>query len=75
MSRNGPALFQKIPFQQTRVYPYFLGEGRARPTPKMGAPDPENPLFLGLSVLRGGLGPDHGIGVDPETVTSFADAE
>ena len=41
----------------------------------MGAPDPENPLFLGFSVLRGGLrpwsrkGPDHGVGVDPETVT------
>ena len=40
----------------------------------MGAPDPENPLFLGFSVLRGGLrpcsrkGPDHGVGVDPETV-------
>ena len=39
----------------------------------MGAPDPENPLFLGFSVLRGGLrpwsrkGPDHGGGVDPET--------
>ena len=36
----------------------------------MGAPDPENPLFLGFSVLRGGLrpwsqkGPDHGVGVD-----------
>ena len=39
----------------------------------MGAPDPENPLFLGFSVLRGGLrrrkGPDHGVGVDPETVS------
>ena len=23
----------------------------------MGAPDPENPLFLGFSVLRGGLRP------------------
>ena len=40
----------------------------------MGAPDPEAPLFLGFSVLRGGLrpwsrkGPDHGVGVDPETV-------
>ena len=46
------------------------------------AQDPENPLFLGFSVLRGGIetmvsdhglrpwswkGPDHGVGVDPET--------
>ena len=37
--------------------------------------DPENTLFRGFSVLRGGLrpwsrkGPDHGVGVDPETVT------
>ena len=41
--------------QQTRVYPYPLGAGSARPNPKMGAPDPENPLFLGFSVLRGGI--------------------
>ena len=40
----------------------------------MGTPDPENLLFLEFSVLRGGLrpwsrkGPDHGVGVDPETV-------
>ena len=60
-------------FQQTRVYPYPLGAGSARPNPKMGAPDPENPLFLGFSVLGVGLrpwsrkGPDHGVGVDPET--------
>ena len=60
--------------QQTRVYPYPLGAGPARPNPKMGAPDPENPVFLGFSVLRGGLrpwsrkGPDHEVGVDPETV-------
>ena len=33
------------------------GAGSARPNPKMGAPDPENPLFLGFSVLRGGLRP------------------
>ena len=63
--------------QQTRVYPYPLGAGSARPNPKMGAPDPENPLFLGFSVLRGGFrdhglrpwsrkGPDHRVGVDPE---------
>ena len=61
--------------QQTRVYLHPLGAGSARPNPKMGAPDPENPLFLGFSVLRGGLrpwsqtmGPDHGVGADPETV-------
>ena len=56
--------------QQTRVYPYPLGVGSARPNPKMGAQDPENSLFLGFSVLRGGFrkGPDHGVGVDPETV-------
>ena len=43
--------------QQTRVYPYPLAAGPARPNPKMGAPDPENPLFLGLSGLRGGPRP------------------
>ena len=43
--------------QQTRVYPYPLGVGSARPNPKMGAPDPENPLFLGFSVIGGGLRP------------------
>ena len=41
--------------QQTRVYPYPLGEGSARPNPKMGATDPENSLFLGFSVFRGGF--------------------
>ena len=41
--------------QQTRVYPYPLGAGSARPNPKMGAPDPENPFFLGFSVLREGV--------------------
>ena len=44
-------------YQQTRVYPYPLGAESARPNPKMGAPDPENPLFLRFSVLRGGLRP------------------
>ena len=54
------------------IYP--LGALSARPNPKMGAPDPENPLFVGFSALRGGSrpwsrkGPDHGVGVDPETV-------
>ena len=43
--------------QQTRVYPYPWARGPARPNPKMGALDPENPLFLGFSVLRGGLRP------------------
>ena len=47
-------------FQQTRVYPYPLGAGSARPNPKMGAPDPEKPLFLGFSVLRPGLRPTSG---------------
>ena len=53
-----------LDFQQTRVYPYPLGAGSARPNPKMGASDPENPLFLGFSVLRGGLRPwsQHGLG-------------
>ena len=44
-------------FQQTRVYPCPLGAGSARPNPKMGSPDPEAPLFLRFSVLRGGLRP------------------
>ena len=43
--------------QQERVYPYPLGAGSARPNPKIGAPDPENPLFLGFSVRREGLRP------------------
>ena len=43
--------------QQTRVYPYPWARGFARPKPKLGARDPENPLFLGFSVLRGGLRP------------------
>ena len=37
--------------------PTPLGAGSARPNPKMGAPDPESPLFLGFSVLRVGLRP------------------
>ena len=65
--------------QQNRVYPYPLGVGSARPNPKMGASDPENPLFLGFSVLRGlprpwsRKGPDHGVGVDPETVNGLCE--
>ena len=41
------------------VYPYPLGAGSARPNPKKGAPkgraETENPLFMGLTALRGGL--------------------
>ena len=59
---NGPQKGEFIAFfspftQQTRVYPYPLGAGSARPNPKIRAPDPDNPLFLGFSVLRGGLRP------------------
>ena len=67
-------IFRRYPdffFPQIRVYPYPLGAGSARPNPKMGTPDPENPLFLGSSVLGRGLrpwsqtmvseGPDHGV--------------
>ena len=50
-----PSFIHAWSFQQTRVYPHPLGAGSARPNPKMGAPDPENPLFLGFSVPRGGL--------------------
>ena len=62
-------------FSKQGSTPTLLGAGPARPNPKMGAPDPENPLFLGFSALRGlprppwsRKGPDHGVGVDPETV-------
>ena len=51
--RNDRSWHEEAKSQQTRVYPYPLGAGSARPNPKMGAPDPENPLFLGFSVLRG----------------------
>ena len=38
--------------------PLRFGRGVCEtPNPKMGAPDPENPLFLVFSVLRGGLRP------------------
>ena len=55
--RDTRSTFENSILQQTRVYPYPLGAGSARPNPKMGAPDPENPLFLGFSVLRGGSRP------------------
>ena len=48
-----------------RVYPYPLVVGSARPNPKMGAPDPENPLFVRFSGLKGGsetMVSDHGLG-------------
>ena len=44
-------------FQQTGVYPYPLGTGSARPNPKEGAPETENPLFIGFTALSGELGP------------------
>ena len=44
-------------YQQKGIYPYPLGAGPARPNPKKGAPETENPLFIGFTVLRGGLGP------------------
>ena len=50
-----PLIYYRL--QQTRVYPYPLGAGSARPNPKMGAPDLENPSFVGFSALRGGLRP------------------
>ena len=68
-SRHSPAKIHTFPIQDPHkispprnsqrkgVYPYQSGAGSARPNPKMGAPDPENPLFLGFSVLRGGLRP------------------
>ena len=56
-SRNRFRTKCRVRGQQTRVYPYPLGMGRARPNPKMGAPDPENPLFVGFSVLGRGLRP------------------
>ena len=46
----GVGVFSLLP-----TYPW--GVGSARPNPKMGARDPENPLFPGFSVLRRGLRP------------------
>ena len=48
---NRDKIGEKAIPQRKRVYPYPLGAGSARPKPKIGAP--ENPLFLGFSVLRG----------------------
>ena len=41
--------------QQTRVYPYPLGAGSARPNPKMGAPDPENPFISSVFYAQRGI--------------------
>ena len=41
--------------QQTGVYAYPLGAGSARPNPKKGAPETENPLFVGFTARRGGM--------------------
>ena len=51
------ATFHAATITVNKGYPYPLGAGSARPNPKMGAPDPENPLFLGFSGLGGGLRP------------------
>ena len=71
--QNPQVTSRKARFQQTRVYPYPLGAGSARPNPKMGAPDPEDPLFLGFPVLRGRVRPwsqtmvsDRGLGRGPD---------
>ena len=55
--QNHPFGNHPFGFPRTRVYPYPLGAGSARPNPTMGAPDPANPLFLGFSVSGGGLRP------------------
>ena len=57
LSTNVPGIFASIKVSANRGLPLPLGRGSARPNPKMGAPDPENPLFLGFSVLIGGLRP------------------
>ena len=57
--------------QQNRVYPYPLGAGSVRPNPKMGAPDPENPLFLRVFCAQRGtetMVSDHGLGGKGQTM-------
>ena len=52
-------------FWQTRVYPYPLGAGSARPNPKMSAPDPENPFIFRVFPAQRGIETmvsDHGLG-------------
>ena len=55
-----PPFFSPNQNSANRGLPLPLGRGiwkRPNPKKKMGAPDPENPLFLGFSVLKGGLRP------------------
>ena len=52
---TGPKRRQQIG-SANKGLPLPLVAGTARPNPKMGAPDPENPLFLGLMVSDHGLG-------------------
>ena len=47
----------KISISKQGSTPTPWARGLRDPNPKMGAPDPENPLFLGFSVLRGGSRP------------------
>ena len=52
-------------FSANRGLPLPLGRGVCGTNPKMGVPIPENALFLGFSVLRGGLRPWSEEGVGP----------
>ena len=45
------------PRSANRGLPLLLGAGSARPNPKKGALETENPLFIGFTALRGGCGP------------------
>ena len=54
---GGKSTFCTPLFSKKGSTPTPLGAGSARPNPKMGAPDRENPLFLGVSALRGGSRP------------------
>ena len=54
----------KFSKQAPRVCPFPLRAGSARPNPEMGAPDPENPLFLGVFCAQKGIETmvsDHGL--------------
>ena len=57
LRRKKPWTKVSLLFQQTGVYPYPLSAGSARPNPKRGSPETENPLCIGFAVLRGGLWP------------------
>ena len=55
----------KNTIQQIKVYPYPLGAGSARPSPRKGAPETEHPLFIGFTELGRGIETmvsDHGLG-------------